>query len=162
MPGVSVPNEIEFFFTIPSSSTPPFTPSLACTTTIMTIRTTVISTILTATTTLAISLRGGDFGCASATGDGCVKPDMLSVPGLLNPGTIQTSTDSSGFITASQVDGDSPDNGPDGQPLPATTVDPAEMYTIQSPSMEMPPTPPPLIVCSYEQCTTSSTTPMPR
>jgi hypothetical protein len=106
---------------------------------------------------LRTSIRGSDFGC-NGDDQACIKPDLIPFPQKLNPATISTNTNDSGFVTAESVDGDDGTDGDPGSP-PKKDADPAAKYMISAPLMEAPPPMPPLIVCrSPEECTTTTTT----
>ena len=105
--------------------------------------------------TLAHKLLRGD--CTSS-GQNCISPLSLDAPEKLNPATIVTSTNSDGFVTAQAISGDMPNAGPDTSYNGETEEDIALRFTIQSPTLDPPPSAPPLITCDYESCTTSTTT----
>lgn len=96
--------------------------------------------------------------CTSGGGAGCIVPLALDPPPQLNPATLTTSIGQNGFPSAQAVNGDMPDaeEGPEN-----AEGDIALRFTISSPQLDMPPAPPLLIACNYEQCTTSTTTPNP-
>ena len=93
--------------------------------------------------------------CTTGGGPGCIVTLALDKVQPLSPATITTSIGSNGFITAQASAGEMPDYeaAPENQ-----ETDVAMRFTITSPALDMPPAPPPLIACSYEQCTTSTTT----
>jgi len=99
------------------------------------------------------------FGCSGGSGDSsCIKPDLIPMPQKVNPATLMTSVNDSGFVTAESIDGDDGTDGDPGAP-PEKEVDPAQKYMIVAPVMEAPPPMPPLIICrSPEECTTTTTT----
>lgn len=99
-------------------------------------------------------LRRGD--CTSGGGNNCISPVNLEEPEKLAPATIATNTNNQGFVTAEALDGDKPSGG--DQELKETAEDIADRFMVDSPKLEMPPSPPPLIMCEYDQCTTSTTT----
>ena len=96
--------------------------------------------------------------CTSGGGVGCIYPISLDLPSKLNPATIITSQDQNGFVSAKAVPGDMPDAGPDSGFDDESQNDIALRFTISSPSLQPPPSPPPLITCDYDKCTTSTTT----
>ena len=104
---------------------------------------------------VGLNLRGD---CSSGGGPGCIYPVNLDLPDKLNPATIITTQDNNGFVSAQAVAGDVPDAGQGSDPDDDSNDDIATRFTISSPSLQPPPSPPPLITCDYDKCTTSTTT----
>lgn len=101
----------------------------------------------------ALRLRG-DTGCSSSDGTSCISPMTVEKPTSLNPATVATSTNANGFVSAEALAGDMPGDDP-GPPESDEEEDMAAMFLVESPQLQMPPTPPPLITCDYDKCTTT-------
>lgn len=101
----------------------------------------------------ALRLRG-DTGCSSSDGASCISPMTVEKPTSLNPATVATSTNANGFVSAEALAGDMPGDDP-GPPESDEEEDMAAMFLVESPQLQMPPTPPPLITCDYDKCTTT-------
>lgn len=119
----------------------------------------VVTVLPAAISAISLRTRGYDqYGCSTTDPTSpCIQPNQIPSPQQLTPATIITDTDSAGFLTASTMAGD---DGSDGDPgsVPFQSADPAAKYMITAPELDVPPSPPPLVICQRpEQCTTTTT-----